>query len=333
MLGSRGLIPNAMEGLVPFLEARGFACTLISPVLNPYARLVDTSIRLLRSLTDFDLVSLQVFGGRSFVVEEVASYLTRRAGRPLQMVLHGGGFPQSLQRHSRIGHRVLNRADQVVTPSRFLAESVRKHGYDSRVIPNAIDVSQYAFKLRAVPAPRVLWMRAFHEIYNPELALRAFASIKTEYPDASLTMAGPDKGVAERTRSRALDLGLQESVTFEGFLDPDAKRAAFLNHDLFLNTNRVDNTPITLIEAAASGLPIVATSVGGIPYMVEDEVTALLVGDDDDARLAAAMKRILKEPGLAERLSKNGRMMAEKWDFSQTVPLWEEAFASALGRI
>ena len=93
--------------------------------------------------------------------------------------------------------------------------------------------------------------------------------------------------------------------------------------DIFINTTNVDNMPISVLEAMASGLCVVSTNVGGIPYLLEDESDALLVPPNDPQAMTAAVCRILTEPGLAEKLSSNARKKAEQFDWSVIMPQWE----------
>jgi glycosyltransferase involved in cell wall biosynthesis len=127
-------------------------------------------------------------------------------------------------------------------------------------------------------------------------------------------------------------LGLQEEVRFAGFLDLPGKQQQFAGHDIYLSTNRIDNTPVSVLEAAAFGLPVVATRVGGVPFLLQDGQTALLVEDDAAEAMAQAVRRLVEEPGLAGRLSENGRRLAEQFDWSQVLDLWEDAFSAAMGR-
>ena len=82
--------------------------------------------------------------------------------------------------------------------------------------------------------------------------------------------------------------------------------------DIFINTNRIDNMPVAVLEAGATGLPVVATAVGGVPDLLVDGRDAVLVSDDDDAAMADAILRLLRDPELAGRLSRNGRLLASR---------------------
>jgi glycosyltransferase involved in cell wall biosynthesis len=158
------------------------------------------------------------------------------------------------------------------------------------------------------------------------LAIRVVALLLEDLPDVRLLMIGPDKGDGsyQATKELATKLEVADRVMFPGSV-PKESVAHWLQHgDIFVNTTRVDNTPISVLEAMACGLCIISTNVGGIPYMLQDEYDALLVPSNDDAAMAKAVQRILVEAGLAERLSHNARRKAEQFDWSNILPRWEK---------
>jgi glycosyltransferase involved in cell wall biosynthesis len=165
-------------------------------------------------------------------------------------------------------------------------------------------------------------MRTFHPLYRPDLAVAAFAELHRRRPSATLTLAGQDKGELQATRRLVDAAGLGAAVTFAGFLDRSAKAEAFAAHDLFLNTTRTDNAPVSLLEAAAHGLVVVSTPAGGIADLFTDGLDVLLAEDAD--ALADAMEAVLDDPTLAERLSAAGRRLAESASWAQVGPRWHE---------
>jgi glycosyltransferase involved in cell wall biosynthesis len=169
-------------------------------------------------------------------------------------------------------------------------------------------------------------MRTFHPVYHPEMAIDVLAALRQTHPAAVLTMAGQDKGMLAAARERARLRGLADAVRFPGFLRAEAKAREFSRHDIYLNTTRVDNMPVSVLEACACGLPVVATNVGGIPYLLEHENTGLLVPDGDAQAMAEAARRLLGEPGLAARLSANGRALAVSCGWEAVRPKWEALF-------
>jgi glycosyltransferase involved in cell wall biosynthesis len=164
-------------------------------------------------------------------------------------------------------------------------------------------------------------------MYNPSMAVRVVARLRSTLPDASLVMAGEDKGMQAGVRQLAKELGLGSAVRFPGILDVAGKAREGKAADIFLITNHVDNMPVTAVEACAMGMPVVATAVGGIPYLLSDGDTGLLVADDSDEEMASAIQRLVNEPGLARRLSTNGRKLAERSSWEQILPLWERVFS------
>jgi glycosyltransferase involved in cell wall biosynthesis len=106
--------------------------------------------------------------------------------------------------------------------------------------------------------------------------------------------------------------------------------AKLADADIFLNTSRVDNTPVSVLEAMASGMCIVSTDVGGIPHLLQPEQDALLVPTDDPEQMARAVRRIVTDANLARRLSLNARKSAEQFDWSVVTPRWEALLESVI---
>lgn len=327
MTGARpGGLPTQGEQLAQAFAAQGYPVILTSGRPNRYIRLLDIAWTLFAHRKDIDIQILQVYSGPSFLLAEVASWIAKRTGQRLVMVTHGGNLPAFARRHPGWVKRVFTQADRIIAPSSYLKNELAWLGYDIDVIPNMLELSHYPFQPRARLKPHILWMRAFHEIYNPELALRVFARLIEEFPQGRLTMAGPDKGLLKATRRLAEERGLAGRVDFPGFLDLQAKLAAGRKHDIYLNTNEIDNTPVSVLEMAAMGLPIVATTVGGIPYMLTDGENALLTPADDDLAMAEAVRRLLTDPQLAAKLSCAGRALAEGYAWENVRHRWETVF-------
>ena len=333
MIGrTHGYVTTQGERLVDLLGGEGYPVTSASASTNRYVRLLDIIRTILRQRNGADLMLLQVFGGPSFVVEDAASWLAKRFRIPIIMVLRGGAMPDFMRKHPRWNRRVLNRAASLVAPSEYLKEAIRPFGFEAEVIPNVINVHQYPYRNRTKLQPRLLWMRAFHPIYNPQMAIRAFERLAAAYPDASMVMAGEEKGLGPECQDLVRQLGLTNSIRFAGFLDMESKIREGSSADIYLNTNRIDNMPVSIVEAGAMGIPVVATAVGGVPYILEHEQTGLLVPDDDAESAAEAITRLLQDSDLAGRLSIGGRRLAEKSSWEEVKPRWTALFDRVAGR-
>lgn len=325
MMGRRAGYLTSQGLLVANWLARNgeYAVTTTSAVTNRYLRLLDIVATLIRSRNDVDVQCLEVYGGPSFVVEDLASFIGRACGHRVVMVLHGGALPEFIDRHPRWTRRVLNRADALVAPSTYLQRAVGRSGLQARVIPNVLDLEAYPFRPRRHIRPHLFWMRSFHPIWNPEMAVRVLARVKRRFPEATLTMAGQDKGMLGGVQRLAAERGVLGSVRFPGFLDSEGKRREAAAADIFLNTNRIDNMPVAVVEACAMGLPVVSTKVGGISDLLVHGETGLLVLDDDDEAMADAVIELVGDDALVERLSAGGRRLAERSDWKAVRPQWD----------
>jgi glycosyltransferase involved in cell wall biosynthesis len=314
-----------------FREA-GYPVTAVSTSLNRYARLLDIAATLARRAGRLDIVVVHVYGGPSFVVEDVASAIARARGARIVMLLHGGALPEFLARFPRWGRRVLGRADAIVAPSPFLARTAAAAGFAPRVIPNVIDVSRYPYRERAVLRPRLFWMRTYDPDYNPLMAVEVLKRVREIHPGAMLMMRGQEKGMERDVGALAARYGLASALDLGGFVDPAGKIAAGEWADIFINTSHVDNMPVALVEAAALGMPVVSTAVGGVPDLVTDGVSALLVPDGDADAMAKGVLRLLADPDLAGRLSRAGRDLAMRSAWPAVRAQWEDLFGRLLAR-
>lgn len=277
---------------------------------------------------------VDIFSGDAFIWAEAVCWVFRRAGKPYALTLHGGNLPVFARRWPGRVRRLLQSASVVTTPSRYLQESMKPYLPGCILVPNALTLGRYRYRERSSPRPHILWLRAFHGIYNPMLAPRVVAELAGEFPDIRMTMAGADRkdGAYRATRSLAEKLGVQDRIDFPGGVPKDDVPGLLDRSDIFLNTTNVDNTPVSVLEAMASGLCVVSTNVGGIPYMLDDGENALLTPPGDAGALAGAIRRLLKDAGLAGKLSRNARKKAEELDWSETLPRWEALLENLIPR-
>ncbi len=213
-----------------------------------------------------------------------------------------------------------------------MQESFKHLRSDIKIIPNPIDLTESLFRQRDSIQPKLIWVRAFHSVYNPTLAIKVLALLKRTFPDVKLWMLGPDKG--DHSLANVLDLaeklGVRHSVLIVGHI-AHAEIPIWLDKaDIFMNTSNYDTAPRSLLEAMANGLCVVSTNVGGIPHLAENGVEAILVDPNDPESMADAVMKILSSPDLASRLSRNARTRSEKSDWSAILPRWESLFYKLL---
>lgn len=323
---NRGYVTTQGLILSDLFKESGYPVVSVSALTSRYMRLADIVATLVRQRSVSDILILDVYGGPSFVVEDVASLLGSRFGQRIVMCLRGGAMPEFMSRFPRWARRVLGRADAIVAPSAYLARAAARYGFRAQVIPNVVNLAAYPYRHRRRLTPRLFWMRSFQPAWNPEMAVRVLARVRQETPEATLVMAGQDQGTQAEVMRLARNLRLDGAARFPGFLDRAAKAREGDAADIYINTNRVDNMPVAVVEACAMGLPVVSTAVGGIPDLLTDGETGLLVPDDDDRAMSEAVRRLINDPELAGRLSAQGRRLAERSSWEQVRSQWEQLF-------
>jgi glycosyltransferase involved in cell wall biosynthesis len=316
------------------MSAKRWTVLTTSPKRSRVPFLIDVLTTLWRQRHSYAVASIAVFSGAAFTWAEAAAQLLRVLHKPYIAQLHGGNLPGFARRWPDRVKRLLDSAAAVTAPSRYLQESLRPYRDDIRLLPNAIDLPAYPFRARTNPRPHLVWLRAFHSIYNPSLALRVLAELTPAFPESRLTMVGPDKGDGslQAFRRTAKGLQLESRIEYAGLIRKADAPAWLGRGDVFVNTTDFDNTPVSVIEAMACGLCVVSTNVGGIPYVLEHELNALLVPPSDPTAMAHAVRRILGEHDLAESLSLNARRKAEQFDWQMVLPLWESLFEEMMNR-
>lgn len=321
-----GWVTTQGEILADRFAAEGWPVRETSTVVGRVGRAFDTARSIVRWRRDVDVAVVAVFSGPAFAIGALSTLLCRLLRIPVITVLRGGSLPTFAEQHRRWVRSVLRRSEAIVVPSSFLLPLAASVGRPVVTIPNVVDLDRYVTARSDRTGHRVLWMRTFHATYDPMLAIDAFERIRRTWPDATLTMAGQDKGMLHDVRKAIADRGLTDVVDLPGFLDPDAKSAMFASHDVFLNTNVVDNSPVSVLEAAAAGVPIVATAVGGVPELLRSGVDALLVPAGDAEAMAGAVDTVFTDADHRAELIRNGIEVAAASAWPPVRDAWISLF-------
>jgi len=327
---------SVAEELARRLAREGDLVTTTSAQTRRLLRVADMLLTSFLARDRVDVAVIDVYSGAAFRWAEWVSAIVRGAGVPTVHVLRGGNLPSFARENpARVG-RLLRSSNAVVALSGYLYEQMSPYGEIAETIPNPIDIGRYEYRLRRTAAPRLAWLRSFHALYNPTLAPRMLAALGESIAPLrpQLVMMGADKGDGslQAVRETAKRLGVEDLLSLPGPVQKSAVPGRLAEADVFINTTDVDNVPISVIEALASGMCVVSTDVGGIPYLLRDGVDALLVPRDDPAAMAAAVTRVVTEPELAERLSRNARAKAETFDWSHVLPSWRKLIAKVASR-
>lgn len=323
-LSSSKTNPTTHATLEEGLKAEGYKVISASPLRNKILRLSHMVLVFFRNYRRTDYVLIDVYSTQNFWYAVLLARLSAAFSKKYIPILHGGALKNRFSRSPQATEKLLRNALYIISPSHYLKEEVEKLGYiNVKYIPNPLFLQKYQFRERENFQPNLLWVRAFDEIYNPLLALKALIILQKKYPGAKLCMVGPDKdGSLESCKKFARKNDL--NVSFPGKLKKSEWANISVNYDLFINSSNIDNTPVSVIEAMALGLPVVSTNVGGLPYLIEDEVCGILVPANDAEAMAESVARIIEKPAAAKAMAECGRRKIKEFDWQLIKQEWHE---------
>jgi glycosyltransferase involved in cell wall biosynthesis len=293
--------------------------------LRAPGRLLPYLHSLWRATGRAEVVHLFANSGWSWhLVAAPAIVVCRLRGRPIVVNYRGGGAADFLDRAPRWVRSTLASADSRVVPSGFLREVFGRFQIESHVIPNIVDSDLFHPSPRArqtANAAHIVITRNLEAIYDVATAIRALALLRQQLPGARLTVAGagPEKRALEQLVE---SLHLQGAVSFAGRLKNTEVADLYRSAEVMLNPSRIDNMPNSVLEAFASGVVVVSTNVGGVPFIAQDERNALLFPPGDEKSCAAALYRALTDQPLAARLRAAALTDAADYSWERVRDLW-----------
>ena len=328
-LAGKGKNPTSVDTLGQRL--RGIYPDLVSVSSRNFfvSRLFEMWWTIFYHRNQINFVIIDTYSTLAFHFAWTSAFICRLFSIPYIPIIHGGSFENRINKSKKTVTAYLTYAHQVVTPSAFLYKVIEKKlNLTCLIIPNSIDLSQFvsAGKVRFHHSPRIFWLRAYQELYNPLLAIEILHLLRSQYGlDAKLTMVGPDKdGSLSRVKLRVLELNLSGHVTLLEAL-PQSKWVNLAQEcTLFLNTTTVDNTPVSLIEAMALGLPIVSSDVGGIPDLITDGREGCLYPSANAPKAAELIHRLHQTPSAWQLASDFAYQKAHTMDWEKSIkPQWK----------
>lgn len=313
---------TSIETLGVLLEKEGYELVYASSKQNKVLRLSEMIFRTFQYRNKVDYVLIDTYSTYNFWYAFIISQLCRFYSIKYIPILHGGDLPNRLIHSPILSKMIFKYAYMNIAPSEYLYEAFKNRGYAELIcIPNTVEIQNYTFKRRVSCEPNLFWVRSLHPIYNPEMALSVLAEIKNEFPNAKLCMVGPDKGNMKPNLKKIANLK-NLNVEFAGKLSKNKWVKYSEQYDIFLNTTHYDNTPVSVIEAMALGLPVISTNVGGIPFLLKDRETAMLVADNDINAMSRSIKELINNDELRNKLVVNAHDLVQQFDWNLVKNKW-----------
>ncbi len=314
---------STLTTLSELLISEGCKLTIASSKRNKIIRLFDMCWSVVKNRDKVDFLLIDTFSTSNFYFAFFTSQIARFLHLKYIPILHGGNLPSRLKKSPNLSKMIFSNSYANVAPSNYLKVEFEKAGYKTYFIPNTIELENYQFKKRTNLNPKLLWVRAFDSTYNPEMAIEVVKRLKQDFPKLSLCMIGPQKDSSLDDCKKLIErYNLESNVMLRGVMPKEEWHKTSKDYDIFINTTNIDNTPLSVIEAMALGMPIISTNVGGLPYLIDHGVDGVLVEKDDVNGMTNAIVDLLHNPSNATDLSKNGRKKVEKFDWSFVREIW-----------
>lgn len=330
-----GGMANQTRQLAEFLRGEGLTVSLAQtnsgyrpqwvsglPVIRAIFRLVPYLLALWNLCGRCNLLHIMANSGWSWhLFAAPAIWIAKLRNTPVVVNYRGGEAASFLANSPHSIGLSMRQASALIVPSGFLKTVFASYNMTAEIVHNIVDIERFNN-----PAPyrasrrHLLVARNLEPIYDNETAIRAFLTVHRKHPDATLTIAGSGP-LAGSLCALAESLGLADAVIFTGRLDRDAMAQAYRNADIAINPSLVDNMPNSVLEALASGVPVVSTDVGGVPYIVNDGQTALLVSPNSPDAMAEAILKLMDDSALSEQLIKNGLAEVQKYTWQRVWPI------------
>ena len=303
-----------------------------------YVRTIATTaayvLMLLTRVPRYDVIHVFSASYWAYLLSAAPALLAARTfGKRSVLNYRSGEADDHLATWRRTAAPTMRWADVIVVPSGYLVEVFARYGLRARFIYNIVELDRFRYRERNPPRPLFVVSRLHEPLYNVPCVLRAFRLIQDRYPEARLTVAADGYLRPELERLAFEELKLA-NTEFIGFVPFERMPEMYDSHDVYLTATNIDNMPSSITECMASGLPVVTTDAGGIPYIVTHEETCLMVGRDDPQAMAAASFRLLEEKGLATRLTRRALEESRKFEWPTVRDQWVKLYeALASGQV
>ena len=320
-------IRTAEDRMAAMFRQNGIEVITSSSANGKIKRFIETVSTLISKRHQYEIAIVPLFGTwPSFLWQEVVTRLLKFFNKKILLGIHGGSIPERIENGATRFYSALKRADFLFAPSSYFNSYFKQKAFNITIIENPVDLSSYQFCTKENIRPRLIWMRAFTEIYDPLMAVRVAKRLAEKYMEFEMVMAGKDGPFLQPAKDLVKEYGLQQKIIFPGYINLQQKQDYAKDYDIYICTNKIDNTPVSITEFMQFGLPIVSVNVGGIPYMIEDGINGLLVNAGDDETMFNKINLLIENQQLAQSIITNAHSYVQRYDEKNVMQKWNRLF-------
>jgi len=251
-------------------------------------------------------------------------------GSDVRLVQEGGD-----PRRIGLRRRALEKAALVTATNQFLenrAKQLTPRIKRVEVVPFGVDLSRFNRSSWIPPSSNVVRFlsikpRLLHT-YGPDIAIRAMAKVVREFPNVRLTLVGSGETTyVQELKNLVHELNLEDHITFIEQVAFSEVPSIIAHTDVLVQSSRWESFGVVILEAAAMGVPAIATDVGGVSNLLVDGDTGLIIAPENSDALAVAMLKLAKDKELRQRLGENAyQLVISQYDFQKNVDCMETLY-------
>jgi glycosyltransferase involved in cell wall biosynthesis len=326
---SKGTI-GPSEQISRELRNKRYYIQLTSVIASKKKRLLNMLENILFGTRNIKFLHIDVFSGNAFYYAFFCALVGRVIRKKYILTLHGGMLPEFYLGHKILFGKLMNNASLIATPSFYLKGFFEEHSFKVEYIPNPLDLKKFKISNTSNTTNKdnvtfkILWVRAFTEIYNPFFALNVLKLVRDSGLNATLTMVGPDLGMMDAAKVVAKELGVINFVDFTGPIKNRELPEYYQSHDCYINTTSYESFGVSLMEAACCGLPICSNRVGEIPFLWKDRIEYLGNEPNNGSQMAENIIKLAQNINLRNMLVQNALQKSTIYEVSAVVKLWDD---------
>lgn len=318
---SGGGISVQVKSLHDHLRREGFTANIFSTKGSAIFR-IKAFFCLLYYGRTYDIFHIHACSDRGFLPAMLGITVGRFLHKRIILTYHGGGAEEFFKKRTKLVRHYLCRTDTNIVLSGFLGQVFDKYQIPYTVIPNIIELDSSHYKERQTIKPYFISIRTLSPLYNIECILRAFKQVKWQIPEATLRIVGD--GPSRASLEEMVKTEGIKDVTFVGRVDNKEIYKQLDQADILLSASRIDNMPVSILEAFNAGLLVISSNVGGVPYMIEDGENGLLFESNNYVDLSDKMISSLATEKSLQMIA-NARKGVQAYSWRAVFPLlWKK---------
>ena len=285
-------------------------------------------LSLWRALKGADIAHIFSASYWSFLLAPVPAWWVALLRKKKVLLHYHSGEARDHLRRFRTARTMLGKMGMLIVPSCYLVDVFAEFGLKAEVVPNIVDLSKFCFRSRTPLRPHLICTRGFHPYYRVDLVVQAFAQVQKVFPEACLDLAGGGP-VEGQIRDLVQQLKLS-GVRFLGVVSRAEIGRVYDEADIFVNASSLDNMPVSILEAFASGMPVVSTAPEGMRYLVDHDRTGLLSPPGESAPLAENILRLLRDEELSARLAASAYEETNRYRWTAVRERWLASYRTLM---